>query len=277
MSFRESVRKEWYRRGTRKRLASAEWSGRYWRDDDDARVVPCRMCPKFDDSRQRCSVPFGTPVRKCIVASLEAHLHGTKGLKTLELGYGKRSLAKDVVECSGGSWTGLEPLASGAAAIGSGGYGHAGSIPFPNETFDVVFGIQSLEHWEEKLPSLPDDLTYEGCLREVWRVLKPGGSIYFDAPIHLHGHEMFVLGDIPRVRALFDPQLWTGLTLEKWRYEHEPLPKYPTPEKESAAWASYLPASAVARLDEIRQRSVWLLALTARKRPSASGPDSAVY
>ena len=279
MSLIESARKEWYRRATRKRLARGEWSTRYWRDDEDARVVACRLCPKFDDRGQRCSVPFGTPVRKCVVASLEAHLHGTTGMTTLELGYGKRSLAKDVVEQSGGIWTGLEPNAARAqaAAIGGGGYGHAGSIPFPSETFDLVFGIQSIEHWEEKQPSLPQGLTYDGCLREIWRVLKPGGSIYFDAPIHLHGHDMFVLGDLSRIRGLFDPQLWTGLTLEKWRYDHEPLPQYLTPEKETAAWPSYLPASALARVDEIRKRSVWLLALTAKKRPSVSDSGSAVY
>ena len=137
-------------------------------------------------------------VRKCVVASLEAHLHGTKGLMTLELGYGKALAREERRGVSGGSWTGLEPNAprAQAAAIGRGGYGHAGSIPFPNETFDVVFGIQSIEHWEERQASLPENLTYAGCLAEVWRVLKPGGSIYFDAPIHLHGHEMFVLGDL---------------------------------------------------------------------------------
>ena len=127
------------------------------------------MCPKFDAHGERCSVPFGTPVRKCVVASLEAHLHGTKGLMTLELGYGRRSLARNVVEWSGGSWTGLEPDAprAQAAVIGRGGYGHAGSIPFPNETFDLVFGIQSIEHLEERQPSLPENLTYAGVSR--WR------------------------------------------------------------------------------------------------------------
>ena len=51
---------------------------------------------------------------------------------------------------------------------------------------------------------------------------------------------MFVLGDLARIRALFDERLWTDLTLEKWRYEHEPLATYPTPEKEIATWPRYL-------------------------------------
>ncbi len=116
--------------------------------------------PNSTSEGQRCSVPFGKPLRKCVAASLEAHLHATRGMKTLELGYGSRSLAREVVVQSGGSWTGLEPTSGRTPAIGKGGYGHAGHIPFPDATFDLVFGIQSIEHWEEKQPSLPDGLTY---------------------------------------------------------------------------------------------------------------------
>jgi SAM-dependent methyltransferase len=273
MSLGESLRKEWYRWSTARRLATNEWRGRYWYDADGCKIVPCRQCPKFDASRKVCRVPYGTPVRKCVVASLEAHLHGTKGLRTLELGYGRRSLAKHVIERSGGSWTGVEPLAPpGPVALGEGGYGHAASIPFPDETFDIVFGIQSLEHWEEPLPSIAGNSTYAECVQEVWRVLKPGGSIYFDAPVHLHGHEMFVLGDTARARALFDERFWSGVTLERWRYDHEPLPKYPTPPKEIALWRSDVAARMSAGGEP---RSVWLLVVTARKSFSAAGSGSA--
>ena len=127
-----------------------------------------------------------------------------------------------------------------------------------------MFGIQSIEHWEEKQPSLPDGLTYAQCLKEIWRVLKPGGSIYFDAPIHLHGHEMFVLGDLGRIRGLFDETLWTDVLFEKWRYDHEPLPKCPPPPKEVANWPSDLAARAAAR--RLESESMWMLALTANKR-----------
>jgi SAM-dependent methyltransferase len=264
MSFTETVRKEWYRRSTRWRLARGDWSKPYWRDDADGRVVACRLCPKFDERGPRCSVPFGKPLRKCVAASLEAHLHATRGMKTLELGYGSRSLAREVVVQSGGSWTGLEPTSGRTPAIGKGGYGHAGHIPFPDATFDLVFGIQSIEHWEEKQPSLPDGLTYAQCLKEIWRVLKRGGSIYFDAPIHLHGHEMFVLGDLGRIRAAFDETLWTDVLFEKWRYDHEPLPKCPPPPKEVANWPSDLAARAAAR--RLESESMWMLALTANKR-----------
>ncbi|HLF09802.1 MAG TPA: class I SAM-dependent methyltransferase [Gammaproteobacteria bacterium] len=196
-------------------------------------------------------------------------MHRTKDLTTLELGYGHRSLARRVVELSGGSWTGLEPSAEPGqkVRIGAGGYGHAGSIPFENEAFDLVFGIQSLEHWEEAHPNIPDRCTYESCLKEVWRVLKPGGEVYFDAPIHLHGHEMFIGADIPRIMGLFDADLWTNVVAEKWRYEHEPLPRYPVPAKESSNWPSRIAGRSQEDVDRIKAGgSVWLLTLTAKKK-----------
>jgi hypothetical protein len=265
--FLDSARKELYRLTVARHLVRDDWERRYWYDDVASRIVPCRRCPKFDAAREICRVPFGSPLRKCVVASLESHLRGAKGLTTLELGYGRRSLARRVVEVSGGSWTGLEPgeAPGTAAALGSGAYGHAASIPFADATFDLVFGIQSIEHWEEAHASIPTPATYAECLREIRRVLKPGGSIYFDAPIHLHGHEMFVLGDLARIRALFDPGIWTDVVLERWRYDYAPLPAYPTPGKEVAAWPEALRREAQRR----NRDSVWLLSIAARKRAGA--------
>jgi len=265
----ESARKEWYRFRTARRLARGEWTGRYWYERDGCRIIPCKQCPKYDQRKHSCTVPFGSPVRKCVAAALESHLHRTKGMTTLELGYGRRSLAKRVVESSGGSWTGLEPTAERAqtARIGTGGYGHAASIPFEKETFDFVFGIQSIEHWAEENTAIPVRSTHESCLREIWRVLKPGGAIYFDAPIHLHGDEMFIVGDLSRIMGLFDADLWTNVVAEKWRYDHDPLPRYPTPAKESIHWPSRIAGYSEEDVDRIKaDGSVWLLTLTAEKK-----------
>jgi SAM-dependent methyltransferase len=171
-----------------------------------------------------------------VVAATEAHLHATCGLATLELGSFKRSFGKHVVEKSGGLWTGVEPQLPQRRAprLGRANYGHAGDIPFGDETFDVVFGVQSFEHWEEALPGVDKPPSYRECLAEIWRVLKPGGSLYLDAPIHLHGHEMFVAGDVDRILGLFDRDLWTELVVERWRYDHAPLPRYPTPASDAA-------------------------------------------
>ena len=275
---RSSLARAWYRLGTRRRLARNEWHNPYWYESEGTRIVACRGCPKFDARATACSVPFGSPLRKCVVAATEAHLRDSRGLQVLELGYARRSYPKYIVETSGGTWTGVEPLVARTTVprLGKGGHGHAGSIPFPAATFDVVCGNQSIEHWSEPLPNGEPPPTYEQCLAEVWRVLKPGGRLYLDAPIHLHGHEMFVAGDVPRILALFDAALWTNVVAERWRYDHAPLPRYPTPEADMRYAAAGIVSYAV---DFIRERqtngSVWLLTLTALKVDHAT-PTSPV-
>jgi ubiquinone/menaquinone biosynthesis C-methylase UbiE len=46
-------------------------------------------------------------------------------------------------------------------------YGSAARLPFADKTFDKAFAINSMQEW-------PDA---RAGLREIWRVLKPGGSI----------------------------------------------------------------------------------------------------
>jgi SAM-dependent methyltransferase len=266
---KSSLARAWYRLGTRRRLARNEFGARYWDDVDGHRIVACRRCPKFDDKRSECGVPFGSPLRKCVVAATEAHLRDTRGLRVLEIGYSRRSYGKRIVEICGGSWTGVEPMVdrSRTPRIGSGGYGHAGDIPFPNETFDRVFGNQAFEHWEEPWPGVSSPPSYRDCLVEIHRVLKRGGRLYLDAPIHLHGHEMFIAGDVTRILALFDPTLWADITVERWRYDYAPLRRYPTPASDvyrsGSAIKSYDPAMIA---DRQTNGSVWLLVVLAVKR-----------
>ena len=129
---KSSLKRAWYRLTTRSRLARNEWSAPYWEERQGERIVPCRRCPKLDAAQGVCTVPFGSPLRKCVVAATEAHLRGTRGQRVLELGFARRSYGKRIVELSGGSWTGVEPLLDRTrpARLGSGGYGHAGDIPF---------------------------------------------------------------------------------------------------------------------------------------------------
>jgi SAM-dependent methyltransferase len=231
--------------------------------------VACRSCPKFAAHRGVCAVPFGSPLRKCVTAAQEAHLHSLEGQALLEIGFGKHSIPRQLVTAAGGSWTGIDPLGSAADAprVGSACRGDVGSIPFPDATFDMVTGIQTLEHWSDPLPDGGPPPGYARGLAEVHRVLKPGGSIYFDAPIHLHGHEMFIAGDIERIRSLFDPVHWTDLTLESWRRDYAPLARYPTPTPDQAWWNKSVTTYPDEQLDAIvREGSVWLLTVTASKR-----------
>jgi hypothetical protein len=130
-----------------------------------------------------------------------------------------------------------------------------------------VFGNQSFEHWEEALPDGSTPPSYRACLDEIWRVLRPGGSVYLDAPIHLHGHEMFVAGDVDRILALFAGDLWADVTAERWRYDHDPLPRYPTPAADIGHVRGTIKSYDLASIAELQTHgTVWLLALTAVKR-----------
>jgi len=56
-------------------------------------------------------------------------------------------------------------------------------LPFPNESFDIVYSANVLEHTQEP----------ENVLREAVRVLKPGGLLHFEIPNYLsyfEGHYM---------------------------------------------------------------------------------------
>ena len=258
--IRNSLVKAWYQFWTSRRLRDTTWEGRYWRDAGRFRDVACRWCPMLDATRRACRVPFGTPLRKCVVASTEAHLRVAPGTTALEIGSHRHSHGRRIIEARGGTWTGIEPSLGPEvpARIGAGGYGHAAGIPFPDATFDLVFGNQSIEHWDEAHPKIPERASHRECLAEIARVLKPGGRLYLDAPIHLHGHQMFILGDLPRVEALFDTSLWDELAFERWRREWEPLERYPTPATDLARWPRAVRLS--------HEVSVWLLVITATRR-----------
>lgn len=266
--LKNSISKRLYAMRLTSDRCARTWRDKYWRDEQGYRVIGCRDCPKLDARKVECSIGFGSPIRKCVSAAQEANLHSLDGKAMLEIGFGKHSIPRQLVTSAGGTWTGIEPMMprENEAALGRGGFGHVADIPFADETFDIVVGIQSLEHWAEPLPDPSLEIGHEKGLAEVHRVLKPGGSIYFDAPIHLHGHEMFIAGDLPRIAALFGDSLWTDVRIQKWREDFAPLDRYPTPGPDLRTWATSVTSYPQEDLDEIRDKgSVWLLTICASK------------
>lgn len=269
-----SLRKRWYTLRLDNARCAAVWGGRYWSDGEgNVRSIRCRSCPRFSASGPRCSVPFGSPLRRCVTAAQEAHLHSLGGKQVLEIGFGKHSIPRKLVTSAGGTWTGIDPFArrTHVPRLGEAGYGHVGDLPFPDETFDVVAGVQSFEHWDEPLPGIETGAGHARGLAEIHRVLKPGGRLYLDAPIHLHGHEMFVAGDLDRIRGLFDAGRWKDVIVEKWREDHEPLERYPSPEIDQRGWPTSVTSYPAELLHDIAaNRSVWLIVITARKNGKGS-------
>jgi len=265
-----SIRKRWHSLTANPKTLQQKWAGEYWLEDSDyLRSVQCAKCRSFNSARQECSIGFGTPLRKCVVSSIEAHFNNCAGKDVLEIGFGRFMLARNLIRRSGGTWTGIEPQIDPARkpVIGKGGHGHAAHIPFADDTFDSVFGIQSIEHWGQKVGGRKPS-SYAECLAEICRVLKPGGDIYFDAPIYFHGHEMFIANDLPRIRALFSDDLWSDVTIEKWREQYQPLQRHPpSPTVVQSDWPVELENYPLESLDAVKQTgSVYMIAITANKK-----------
>ncbi len=264
-----SILKRWHSWRVSPSKCAKKWAGHYWQDIDGMRVVACRHCPSFDAKKQLCSINFGSHLRKCVVSSIEAHLHDCKGQSVLEIGFGRFKLAKKLVQRSGGTWTGVEPQRpkDEIPIIGKGGYGHATHIPFPEQSFDKVFGVQSMEHWAQKAGGVREPSSYLDCLAEISRVLKPGGTLYLDAPIHLHGNEMFIMGDLEKIRSLFLKDLWKNVQFEKWREDYQPLEKYPPPETVLINdWPIEIESYSAEQVEQAKNNGVvWMIAITAEK------------
>ncbi len=131
----------------------------------------------------------------------------------------------------------------------------------------MVYGIQSFEHWGQKsVNAAREPSDYNDCLNEILRVLKPGGSIYLDAPIHLHGHEMFIMGDVERITGYFPEQYWANVNVERWRYNYQPLERYAPFEKLFDDWAQEIVSYSEDEIAKAKSEPIWLFAVTAEKR-----------
>jgi SAM-dependent methyltransferase len=83
----------------------------------------------------------------------------------------------------------------------------AQSIPYPDERFSVVFEVNSLHHWED-----PD-----AGIREVYRVLKPGGR--FLAVLRA-GHGESLSCEIEKVSGLLRQQGFKSIRTEEHSLGH---------------------------------------------------------
>jgi len=267
-SKKESILKRWHTLRVSPKVCAGKWKKNYWEDIDGYRVVACQKCPSFNSTQQNCSINFGTPLRKCVVSSIEAHFYDCKGMNVLEIGFGRFKLAKKLIQRSGGTWTGVEPRRprNQTPVIGKGGYGHATNVQFPDQTFDKVFAIQSVEHWGQKAGGVREPSSYPECIAEIRRVLRPGGTVYLDAPVHFHGNEIFIMGDLGEVKSLFPEGQWKNLQIEKWREDYSPLQQYMPTDNDSKDWPIEITSYSAGQVAEAKANGVvWLMVITAEK------------
>ena len=275
---RNSILKRWHALKTTPAGARRIWQQPYWQEKDGCRDISCAICPRFDDRRAACSIAFGTPLRKCAAAAIEAHLNDCKGMQVLEIGYGRWMLARNLIRRSGGKWSGIDPgqPPEKRAGLGRGGHGQAADIPFPDDSFDMVIGIQTFEHLGQRYGGR-EPSEYAACMVEIQRVLKPGGRLYLDSPMHFHGHEMFIMGDVPRIQNVLEEAGWKDIVVECWRREYAPLEKYPPSAKVQREWPVEITSYSQQAIEKMRaEATVWLLTLNACNpgRPAVVGGEA---
>ena len=74
-----------------------------------------------------------------------------------------------------------------------------------------------------------------------------------------------------RIVALFASDLWADVTVERWRYDHEPLPRYPTPAADIGYVRGTIKSYDLGKIADLQTNgSVWLLTVTAVKRANAA-------
>ena len=162
-----------------------------------------------------------TPVnalRACVVGITQEYCSLiTRHSRVLEVGCGAWSPVRQHCINVGAKWEGIEisgdccGLPSIATRIES-----VEALSFPDGSFDIVIGNQTLEHWYEY-----------GCRMQVglwqcFRVCTVGGWVLMNVPIHFHGARMFVSGDLPSIEALFTPYS-NRVSMSAWRRNPGPL------------------------------------------------------
>jgi len=123
--------------------------------------------------------------------------------RVLEIGCGSASYLRDHI-ADDKNWDGIdvyEKDSRGRKCIAT-RLGSVHSIPFENDAFDVVLSNQSIEHWFEYGVKL------EQGLSEIARVLKVDGRAHLNFPFYLHGHPLFVTGDLDGVLSFIDKEIW---------------------------------------------------------------------
>lgn len=179
-------------------------------------------CLAWDQAKAELQRPLPPPpTGACTIAIVESYESELKpGMRVLEIGCGSWSRLKDACTKVGATYEAIDPIREyfGIQTLAT-RIENLSDLSFESDTFDIVVGNQTMEHWRENGCSL------EWGLFQIFRVLKPGGKAFINVPIHFHGSREFLDGQIEEITNLFS-RFSNSVTLTTWGRNTAPLARY---------------------------------------------------
>jgi SAM-dependent methyltransferase len=161
------------------------------------------------------------PIGGCEVPIVQTYLELIKpGMRVLEVGCGAWGMIRDRCMEVGAHFEGIDAETEyfGVKSVAT-RFENLADLSFADDSFDLVIGNQTMEHWAEY------GCRTEWGLYQCFRVCKPGGQVLLNVPIHYHGTRLFLLGHVDRIHALFEP-FSQSIVMEEWGKICTPLPPY---------------------------------------------------
>jgi SAM-dependent methyltransferase len=186
----------------------------------------CPNCAKLVEGRcvaqHQLSEVLGRPAHRigaCTVAIVESYLSEIRpGMRVLEVGCGSWEEIRRHCVAVGAHYEAIDTQAEyyGKPSIAT-RLENLAALSFETDSFDLVIGNQTMEHWAEF-----------GCdtswgLYQCFRVCRPGGRVFLNVPFYFHGTHQFLYGKENVIRALFAP-FSSQVRFEHWGWPTGPFP-----------------------------------------------------
>lgn len=179
-------------------------------------------CTAYEIAQATLGRPLPPPPSgACTVAIVESYLPMIKaGMRLLEIGCGTWERIKRHCAEVGAHYEGIDTQSEyyGKPTTAT-RIENLASLSYADESFDLVIGNQTMEHWAEY------GCATEWGLHQCFRVCKTGGQVLLNVPMHFHGTKRFLMGDIAKIRREFEP-FSREIVVEEWGNPSFPIPPF---------------------------------------------------